>query len=115
VKTYHLNPFTGVLTQKLPEVHVLPEPEILVYQSLEAREQVTGWKYKYIPHKKNRDFLTPAEVQLYIKHETAMRFGVFTVLFTRISLLAYEYSENDGYGLWNVSNKSPNTESRNSF
>jgi len=42
VKTYHLNPFTGVLTQKLPEVHVLPEPEILVYQSLEAREQVTG-------------------------------------------------------------------------
>jgi hypothetical protein len=42
VKTYHLNSFAGALTRKLPEVHVLPEPEILVYQSPEAREQVTG-------------------------------------------------------------------------
>lgn len=39
---YHLNSFVGALTRKLPEVHVLPEPEILVYQSLEVREQVTG-------------------------------------------------------------------------
>jgi hypothetical protein len=42
VKNYHLNSFAGALTQKLPKVHVLPEPEILVYQSLEARERVTG-------------------------------------------------------------------------
>jgi len=42
VKTYHLNSFAGALTRKLPKVHVLPEPGILVYQSLEAHEQVTG-------------------------------------------------------------------------
>ena len=40
MKTYNLNSFAGALTQKLPEVRVLPEPEILVYQSLEAHEQV---------------------------------------------------------------------------
>jgi hypothetical protein len=39
---YNLSSFVDALTQKLPEVHVLLEPEILVYQSLEAHEQVTG-------------------------------------------------------------------------
>jgi len=43
------------------------------------------------------------------------RFGVFTALLTRISLLAHEYSENDRCGLRNAGNKSPNTESQNSF
>jgi hypothetical protein len=42
LQTCHLNSFAGALTRKLPEVHVLPGPEILVYQSPEAHEQVTG-------------------------------------------------------------------------
>jgi hypothetical protein len=32
----------AVLTQKLPKVHALPELEISIYRSLEAREQETG-------------------------------------------------------------------------
>jgi len=36
--------YVAALTRKLPEVHVLLGPEILIYRSLEAHEQVTDWK-----------------------------------------------------------------------
>jgi hypothetical protein len=35
------NGHVAALTQKLPKVHVLLELEILIYQPLEAHEQVT--------------------------------------------------------------------------